>query len=266
MHTHEMLRAGRRSEGGLRLMVVDDPAAAGEAAAGLIAEEAAARPQLVLGVATGSTPEPVWQALAARRLDLSAARAFALDEYVGLPPGHPQSYRAVVEREIAVPLGLARARVRVPGDDGDDDAAPARFERDLARAGGVDVQVLGIGRNGHIAFNEPGSPLDSRTRIAPLAAATRRDNARFFASLDEVPTHCITQGIGTILEARRIVLLAFGEAKAEAVAAALDGPVTSTVPASALQLHRDVVVLLDRAAASTMAFGRPDTAAGRGAK
>lgn len=257
MHAHEHRDATPSRADGMTVRVVEDAAAAGEDAADRIAASGATRPGFVLGVATGSTPRPVWAALAARGLDLSSARAFALDEYRRLPAGHPQSYRAVVEREVVAPLGLDPSRVRVPGDDGDDDGAPERFERDLAAAGGVDVQVLGIGTNGHIAFNEPGSPLDSRTRIAPLAPSTRHANARFFASLDEVPTHCVTQGIGTILEARRLVLLAFGEAKAAAVAAALEGPVTPDVPASALQLHGDVLVLLDRAAASALAGGRP---------
>lgn len=234
------------------LHVVPDRAIAGGLVADRLAAAVAARPDLVLGVATGSTPEPVWSALAARALDLSRVRAFALDEYLDIAEDHPERYRAVVEREIVGPLGLDPALVRTPGDDGRDEAAPDRFERAIAAAGGVDVQVLGIGGNGHIAFNEPGSALDSRTRIAQLAEETRRDNARFFASMDDVPRRCITQGIGTILEARSVILLAFGSQKAGAIAAALEGPVTTAVPASALQLHPDVTVVVDDGAASSL--------------
>lgn len=246
----------------MRLHVVPDRAAAGAVAAREIAREVRTHPDLVLGVATGSTPVTTWAALAACGLDLTRVRAFALDEYLDIPDGHPESYSAVVEREIVRPLGLDPARVRTPGDDGKDAGAPERYERDIAAAGGVHLQILGIGRNGHIAFNEPGSSLASPCRVTRLAAQTRRDNARFFASLDDVPTHCITQGIGTILRARRLVLLAFGAQKADAVAAALEGPVTSTVPGSALQLHPDVTVILDGEAAAGLAHSETVLAGG----
>lgn len=246
--------------------IVTDAQEGGEVAARELARVIAARESPVLGIATGSTPQTTWRALADRGLDLGRARAFALDEYLDIADGHPESYRAVVDREVVAPLGMDRAHVRTPGDDGKDEDAPARYERDIAAAGGVDVQVLGIGTNGHIAFNEPGSSLASRTRIARLTEQTRRDNARFFDTPDDVPTLCITQGIGTILEARRIVLIAYGEGKAAAVAAALEGPVTAAVPGSALQLHRDVTVVLDQAAASSLRYAqthlaRPDALA-----
>ena len=193
-------------------------------------------------------------ALAARGLDLSRVRGFALDEYVGLPAGHPQSYRAVIDREVVEPLGLTSSLVRVPGDDGDLPTAGERYEEAIDAAGGVDLQVLGIGSTGHIGFNEPGSSFASLTRVKTLTEQTRRDNARFFESEEEVPMHCITQGLGTILRARHLVLLAFGAGKADAIAGAVEGPVTASLPGSAVQLHRNVTVIVDEAAASALRF------------
>ena len=225
----------------------------GEVAAGILAATVRDNPRAVLGVATGSTPLSTWSALARERLDLSRVRAFALDEYVGLPAGHPQSYASVVRREIVRPLGLDPSRVRVPdGGAGDLAEAAADFERELQDVGGVQVQVLGIGANGHIAFNEPGSPHDSLTRVERLSEQTRWDNARFFGELAVVPQQCVTQGIGTILRARSLVLLAYGERKARALSRALDGPIDVSCPASALQLHDDVTVIADTAAASLL--------------
>ena len=211
----------------------------------------------VLGLATGSTPLPVYQALRERLAghDVSHVRGFALDEYVGLDAAHPESYRSVITREVIEPLGLDPDLIRVPNGDletirhaGDD------YERDIIEAGCVDIQLLGIGTDGHIGFNEPGSSFASTTRLKTLTEQTREDNARFFDSLDEVPRHCITQGLGTILRARHLVLLAFGESKADAVAAALEGPVSAILPASAVQLHPHVTVVLDEAAASKLAL------------
>lgn len=236
------------------VIIVPDLHAAGATAATLIAAALAQKPDMVLGVATGSTPLPIWSALAAMHLDMSGVSAFALDEYLDLPPGHPQSYAAVVRREIAARLALDPRKVHIPGAHADLPDAAAEYESAIRAAGGIDIQVLGIGRNGHIGFNEPGSSLSGRTRIANLSAQTRRDNARFFASVDHVPTRCITQGVGTILDARRLILVASGERKSDAVAAALEGPVTASVPASALQLHPDVVAILDEEAASRLSF------------
>lgn len=229
--------------------------AAGELAAGLISDVVARKPDAVLGLATGSTPLPIWSALAAKKLDLSQVRGFALDEYIGLPQGHPESYRAVITREVVDTLGLDPALVRVPGDDGGEIAtAGDRYEAAIAAAGGVDIQVLGIGRTGHIGFNEPGSSFASRTRVKTLTEQTRADNARFFDSFDDVPRHCLTQGLGTILDARSLVLLAFGEGKAEAIAGAVEGPVSASLPGSAIQMHPEVTVIVDEAAASQLRF------------
>jgi glucosamine-6-phosphate deaminase len=235
------------------VVILDSHEAAGELGAELIARLVTAKPDAVLGLATGSTPLPLWHALAARSLDLSGVRGFALDEYIGLPPGHPESYRAVITREVVEPLGLTPSLVHVPGDDGGPvEGAGERYERAIAAAGGVDLQVLGIGRTGHIGFNEPGSSLASATRVKTLTEQTRLDNARFFDSLDQVPRHCLTQGLGTILRARHLLLLAFGEAKAEAIAGAVEGPVSSSLPGSAIQLHPLVTVIVDEAAASRL--------------
>ena len=213
---------------------------------------------VVLGLANGSSPLGLYRelgrAVAEGRADFSAAHGFALDEYVGLPPGHPEGYREVLLREVCGVIGLAPERLAVPDGSGADlttlVAAAATYEARIRDLGGVDVQVLGIGANGHLGFNEPGSALSSRTRVKRLSERTRRDNARFFRGIDDVPTHCVTQGLGTILAARRLVLVATGDAKADAVAAALEGPLTASVPASVLQWHSETVVCLDEAAAA----------------
>ncbi|MEE1928255.1 glucosamine-6-phosphate deaminase [Streptomyces sp. TRM 70351] len=241
----------------MEVVIVPDAAAGGELVATAMADLLGRKPDALLGVATGSTPLPVYRALAARvragEADVSRARICQLDEYVGLPAGHPESYRSVVLREVVEPLGLSPDSFMGP-DGGAEDvpAACAAYDRALAEAGGVDLQLLGIGTDGHIGFNEPCSSLASRTRIKTLTEQTRQDNARFFDGIDDVPHHVITQGIGTILEARHLVLLATGEAKAEAVALAVEGPVAAVVPASALQLHPHATVVVDEAAASRL--------------
>lgn len=234
------------------VVIVDSARQGGQLVADRIERLVRADPDAVLGLATGTTPHEIWRALAARHLDLRRVRGFALDEYIGLPPEHPESYRSVIRRDIVEPLGMTPQLVRVPGDDGPIDGAGERYEAAIVAAGGVDLQVLGIGSTGHIGFNEPGSSFASLTRVALLAEETRRDNARFFDSLAEVPTHCITQGVGTILRARHIVLLAFGRSKAEVIAGAVEGPVSSSLPASAIQLHPRATVIVDDAAASQL--------------
>jgi len=240
------------------IVIVADAAAAGAIVADEIARLVRANPEAVLGLATGSTPVPVYAALPSRLagVDVSHVRGFALDEYVGLDPAHPESYRSVLTREVVEPLGLDPARVFVPNGSLDGiEHAGDDYERVLAEAGGVDLQILGIGTDGHIGFNEPGSSFASATRVKTLTRQTRQDNARFFDSIDDVPRHCITQGLGTILRARHLVLLAFGKGKAEAVAGAVEGPVTASLPASAIQLHPHATVVIDDAAASDLRFG-----------
>ncbi len=238
------------------VIVVSTPGSAGTLVADHISSRVEQQPQFVLGVATGSTPLPVYGALSERAnegVDFSQVQAFALDEYVGLPASHPESYHSVVDREVVRPLGLSRELVHVPdGALGSIQTAGERFEQLLAASGGVDLQILGIGGDGHLAFNEPGSSFGSLTRVKTLTQATREANARFFGSVDDVPIHSVTQGLGTILRARHLVLLAFGEAKAKALAASVEGPVTSSVPGSAIQLHHHVTVVVDEAAASEL--------------
>ena len=237
--------------------VLLDPDQVSLAAADAVAE-AVARGATTLGLATGSSPQGAYAELARRvragRLSLAGCQALLLDEYVGLPADHPQAYRTVIRRDLVDRVDLDPSRVRGPdGTAADLEAEARRYEHEVLEAG-VELQVLGIGRNGHLGFNEPGSPLDSVTRLVRLTERTRADNARFFDSPDEVPTEVLTQGLGTILQARRLLLIATGEAKAAAVAAALTGPVTPDCPASVLQRHPDVVVLLDPAAASLLPF------------
>jgi glucosamine-6-phosphate deaminase len=240
----------------VEVVIVPDSAAGGELIAEAMADLLRHKPDALLGVATGSTPLPIYEALAAKvaakEVDASRARVCQLDEYVGLPAGHPESYRSVVLREVVEPLGLDQDSFMGPDGSAEDVAAACvAYDRALAEAGGVDLQLLGIGTDGHIGFNEPCSSLASRTRIKTLTEQTRVDNARFFdGDMEQVPHHVITQGIGTILEARHLVLLATGKAKADAVALAVEGPLSALVPASALQLHPHATVVVDEAAAS----------------
>ncbi len=238
------------------VVIVEDAKTGGALVARHIATQVRADPEFTLGVATGSTPLSVYSALARERaagLDLSGVSAFALDEYVGLSGEHPQSYHRVIQREVTDPLGLDPSRVHVPdSDEATITTSGARYEAALEAHGGVDLQLLGIGTDGHVGFNEPGSSLASLTRIKTLTARTRADNARFFDASERVPTHCITQGIGTILRARHLVLLAFGAGKADAIAAAVEGPVSASLPASCIQLHAHVTVVVDEAAATRL--------------
>lgn len=237
------------------VVIVENKEAAGSLVATEIVALLDARPDAVLGLATGSTPLPVYQALRAQLAgrDLSQVRGFALDEYVGIDPNHPESYRSVITREVVEPLGLDPRRIHVPnGATATIQHAGDDYEAAIAAAGGVDLQILGIGTDGHIGFNEPGSSFASQTRVKTLTEQTRVDNARFFDSIDDVPMHCITQGLGTILRARHLVLLAFGEGKAQAVAEAVEGPLTASLPGSAIQLHPHATVVVDEAAASRL--------------
>lgn len=238
------------------IVIVADKAAAGALVAKEIARQIAAKKDYVLGLATGSTPLPVYEALPAATadIDLSTVRGFALDEYVGIAPEHPESYRSVITREVVEPLGLNPALINTPNGalEGIEHAG-ADYEAAITAAGGVDLQILGIGTTGHIGFNEPGSSFASLTRVKTLTEQTRIDNARFFdGDITQVPMHCITQGLGTIARARHLVLLAFGEGKAAAVAAAVEGPVSSECPGSAIQMHPHVTVVIDEAAASQL--------------
>lgn len=218
-------------------------------------------PGAVLGLATGSSPLKVYDELVRRHvqegLSFAGVRAFMLDEYVGLPVDHPERYRNVIETEIASRVDFAPGAVQGPDGNAEDlVAACAAYEESIAGAGGVDLQILGIGTDGHIAFNEPGSSLASRTRIKTLTAQTREDNARFFGDdVERVPRHCLTQGLATIMSARHLVLLATGKGKAEAVHQLVEGPISAMWPATIMQMHPHATVLVDDAAASRLQLG-----------
>lgn len=209
-----------------------------------------------LGLATGSTPLLTYRELIRRHanegLSFAYCRAFLLDEYVGLPAAHPQSYAATIRREFTSHVDIPDAQVHSPRGDAPDPLAAALSYEALLAATTVDVQLLGIGGNGHIGFNEPSSSLSSLTRLKTLHPRTIEDNARFFGDEELVPTHVLTQGLGTISRASHLLLLATGESKADAVAAMAEGPLSAQCPASILQLHRHATVVLDEAAAARL--------------
>lgn len=239
-------------------------------AAAAVARDVAAalerKPTLVLGLPTGRTPQPIYDELAARAargaVNFAKASSFNLDEFTGVPRTHPSSYRAFMERHLFSRVNISRRRTHVlNGAARRPEAECARYERAIERVGGIDVLLLGLGVNGHIGFNEPGRSLVARTHRAPLRTSTRRANASLFGGrLDRVPHEGMTMGVATILGARRIVLIATGRSKATAVRRMIEGPITPRLPASFLQLHPDVDVVLDRAAASDLKGG----AGGRG--
>lgn len=237
----------------MEIIIQATPQAATEVAARLIARLLRAKPDAVIGLATGSTPLLLYRTLIAMGLDWSRVTTFNLDEYIGLPREHPQSYHSFMWANLFRHVNIAKGRVHIPDGNAEDVLRScAEYEERIRAAGGIDLQVLGVGADGHIGFNEPTSSLASRTRIKTLTRQTRRDNARFFGNEEAVPHHCITMGIGTIMEARQNLLLAFGPGKARAIAAAVEGPVASIHPASILQMHPVVKVCLDEAAAGEL--------------
>lgn len=244
----------------MEIVITETPEVAAILAADIVERALTTIATPVLGLATGTTPLATYRELISRHvesgLSFVAARVFLLDEYVGLPRDHPAAFRQVIAREFTDHIDLPMTGLHSPDGPAADIAGAANdYERALADVGGVDVQILGIGSDGHIGFNEPSSSLGSRTRLKTLTSKTRIDNARFFDDdIDQVPHHCLTQGIATILEARHIVLLAFGESKACPLTRAVEGPITAMVPASALQLHPHVTVLVDEAAATELSY------------
>lgn len=216
------------------------------------------KPDAVLGVATGSSPLTVYDELARRyeagQVSFARTQAFMLDEYVGLPAEHPQRYRNVIEAEFASRVDIPAEAVHGPDGLAEDIPTACRaYDEAISAVGGVDLQILGIGTDGHIAFNEPGSSLASRTRIKTLTGQTRRDNARFFDDdLNQVPTHCLTQGLATIMSAKHLMLVATGGHKAEAVHQLAEGAVSAMWPATIMQHHPHATVLVDEAAGSKL--------------
>lgn len=225
----------------------------------IVADLMCVKPAAVLGLATGRTMEAVYSALRRKHheegLDFSRSTTFNLDEYIGIPAGHPQSYRSSMEHSLFQHVNINPANTHLPDGQAQDlEAECARYESEIERVGGIDLQLLGIGINGHLAFNEPLSSLSSRTRTKSLTPETREQNSSFFGTADKVPSRAITMGIGTILDSRWCLMLATGSSKAAILQKAIEGPICSIVPASALQMHRRCTIVIDETAASELQF------------
>lgn len=247
-----------RGPGEIRVTVFPNDRAAARALAARVADVLAARPTLVLGLPTGRTPVRLYHELAALaahgRANFSSVRTFNLDEFLGIPPQHPGSYRTFMETHLFRPVGLPAARIDfLNGGTTVPEAECARYEAAIAAAGGIDLQILGIGTNGHIGFNEPARELQARTHRVRLTPETRRSNAALFGGdASAVPAEALSMGMATILQARSIVLLATGVSKAACIERVVNGPITTQLPASFLQLHHDVEIVLDAAAAGRL--------------
>ena len=242
----------------MEVIVVRKPEQAAPIVADAYSKLLAAKPDAVLGLATGSTPLGVYKELIRRHneegLSFAKVTTFNLDEYVGLPAGHPELYRTFIEREFTSQVDIDPEAVHGPDGLAEDlAAAGASYDQSIKEAGGIDIQILGIGSDGHLAFNMPGSSLVSRTRLKTLTSKTREDNARFFdGDISQVPKHCLTQGLGTIMECRHAIMLGFGFGKAQAVAECVEGAVSARWPASILQMHPHATVVVDEEAASQL--------------
>ncbi|HIS02983.1 MAG TPA: glucosamine-6-phosphate deaminase [Candidatus Pullichristensenella avicola] len=241
----------------MQVHIYETPELAAKAAAALIAAAILDKPNMVLGLPTGSSPVNTYKELARMNregvVDFSRVITYNLDEYVGLEGTHEQSYRYFMNANLFDHVNIDKANTHVPCGVGDDPEKNARdYEAAIEKAGGIDLQFMGIGRNGHIGFNEPADAFPDATSIIDLTESTIEANKRFFASRDEVPRRAISMGVGTIMRARRTLLIATGADKAEAVRGMLQGPVTPRLPASALRFHQDCVIVLDKAAASLL--------------
>lgn len=241
----------------MEVLILPDEDAVARRCADIVEAQVENRPDSVLGLATGSSPVGLYNELIRRHqthaLSFEQVRTFNLDEYIGIPASHPQSYRSFMNRTLFDQIDIDPAKTHVPDGMAENPLAEGpRYEVAIAVAGGIDLQVLGIGTDGHIGFNEPTSSLGSKTRVKTLTKRTLEDNARFFQPDEFQPQLAITMGIATIMEARRILLIATGEGKAQAVRDTIEGPLASVVPASVLQMHEKATVLLDRAAASKL--------------
>lgn len=233
---------------------IDTPEKVAEMAAQRYVELLKEKPNAILGGATGSTPLLLYAELVrlnkAGEVSFAKAKSFNLDEYVGLDGTHDQSYRYFMDKNLFEHIDIDMANTRVPS--GLDTTIAAEYDKEIEAAGGIDMQLLGIGNNGHIGFNEPGTPFGSNTHVVELTESTRQANARFFESIDDVPTHAVTMGIKTVMNAKKVILIATGKAKAPIVREFIKGDVTEEVPASVLQLHPNVEVFLDHEAASLL--------------
>ena len=241
----------------MKIRVFETMHAAAVAGADIVAEEIRSRGSAVLGLPTGSTPVPLYGELIRRHrdgaLDFSGVRSYNLDEYVGLDAAHPQSFRYFMDQNLFNHINIAAENAHVPsGISADPEAEMRRYDEMIVEAGGIDLQLLGIGNNGHVGFNEPDSVFHRRARVVDLTDSTIDANKRFFARREDVPRQAVTLGVGAIMGAKKVVLLAFGASKADAVRAMVEGEVDPRCPASILQLHGDVTLLLDREAASKL--------------
>jgi glucosamine-6-phosphate deaminase len=243
----------------MEILIRDSAAAGCLIGARIVARLVRERPNAVLGLATGRTLMQLYQELVRLHreegLDFSQVTTFNLDEYVGLAPTHDQSYRCFMQENLFDHINIDQSRTHVPNGVADDLQAECReYEERIEAAGGIDLQLLGLGRNGHIGFNEPTGSLRSRTWIKILSEQTLRDNSSVFGDIESMPQHAITMGVGTILEARRLLLLAFGPAKVRAVLDMIEGPLAAICPASALQIHPRSTIILDEASAAALQF------------
>ena len=239
------------------LMIRKDYDAVSKEGARIVAELVRKKPDCVLGFATGNSPLGIYQELIRMHredgLDFSKVTTFNLDEYVGLPPEHEQSYHYFMWENLFKHINVGQRHVNIPHGMADDiEGHCVWYEEQIEKAGGIDLQILGVGGTGHIAFSEPGSSLGSMTRIKTLTEKTRQDNARFFDSMDQVPKYAITMGIGTIMDARRLLMLAGGKGKANAIKNTIEGPISAMMPATIVQMHRHATILVDEAAASSL--------------
>ena len=230
---------------------------ASKIAADMITAAVKANPKTILGLATGSTPVPMYQemikAVKAKKVSYKAVKSWNLDEYVGLPPTHDQSYRYFMDKNLFDAIDIKKSNTHVLNGLAKDIGKECKsYEAAIKKAGGIDIQVLGIGSDGHIAFNEPGTSLASDTDVVYLTPQTIKDNSRFFKSAKDVPTRALSRGVGSILKAKKIILLAFGKGKADAVKGCVEGPMTQFCTASALQAHNDAWIFCDEEAASKL--------------
>jgi glucosamine-6-phosphate deaminase len=239
----------------MEIIIQPDDASASLLGAKIVAKLIREKPHAVIGFATGETPLGLYRHLVEMHrlqgLDFSQVTTFNLDEFVGLDPTHPASFHSYMQENFFLRTNICPDRVNIPDGLAGDIAAFCRaYEEKIRSAGGIDIQILGIGTEGHIGFNEPSSSLSSRTRIKTLTAQARRDHAALFGGEDKVPRHVITMGLGTIMDARKCLLLAFGPKKIQAISQAIEGPITASVPVSVLQLHPHAIIILDEQAAA----------------
>jgi len=241
----------------MRIVICKNEAEAARKAAAEVEKAVRAKPDIVLGLATGSSPVAFYRELAkdckAGKVSFKKVKSWNLDEYRGLPGTHNQSYRYFMDKNLFDHIDIVKKNTHVLNGLAKDPVKEcAAYEKAIKRAGGIAIQILGIGSDGHIAFNEPGSSLASRTRVVSLTPRTIKDNARFFKKASDVPTQALSMGVGSIMEAKKVILFAFGKNKADAVAAAVEGGVSQFCTASVLQFHPDAVFYVDRAAAAKL--------------